>query len=227
MESTKQPMKAIYFGDSIMAQDGKAYGYGSAQYNLDHLGLICRGYPTLLKERLGIENLGNYAVGGHDIRAQRDVMLNTDISGADLIVIAVGVNDFSSGTPIGKLPMSFDRNHDETFIGRYCAALDSIFTRNPLVKVALVTPLHRDTMKRINPGPKNAIDVRVGGNVLLDFVQAIRDVGQFYACSVVDLYAESGLNRFNLPLLTFEGVHPTNVGYEFLFPVFERKLSSL
>ncbi len=215
---------AIYFGDSIMAQDGKVYSY-PADFNRDQLGGVCRGWPTLLNDRLGLVNAGNYAIGGHNVRNQRDVILETDISEADLIVIAVGVNDFSSGTPIGRLPESTVRSHDETFMGRYCAALDSIFQRKPLVRVLLMTPLHRNTLHRTGNVPINTIDSRIAGQTLGDFAEAIRQIGAFYACPVADLYAEAGLNRFNLPLMTYEGVHPTDAGYEFTLPPILRALT--
>ena len=205
--------RVVFFGDSIMAQDKKPYEY-AAEYNKELLGKICRGWPTILEEKFNIET-ENFAVGGHQIKDQRDIILTKDFSNTDLIVIAVGVNDFSAGTPIGVIPDSQETSHDETFIGRYCTALDYIFTHNPLVKVVLITPLHRCTLNRTSPGPVNTIDTLVNGNTLKDYADAITQIGRFYACPVIDMYSNSGINRFNLELLTFEGVHPTNDGYRF------------
>lgn len=205
--------RVLFFGDSIMAQDKKPYEY-AAEYNKDALGKICKGWPSILEESFNIET-ENFAIGGHKIIDQKDIILSQDLSNADYIVIAVGVNDFSQGTPIGVIPDSQEKCHDETFIGRYCSALDYIFTQNPLVKVVLMTPLHRCTLNRTSPGPVNTIDSLVNGNTLKDYADAIIQIGRFYACPVIDMYSVSGINRFNLELLTFEGVHPTDDGYKF------------
>lgn len=217
--------RIIYFGDSIMSRDGKPVT--TAEYNTDKIGEICRGYPTLIKEKFGTVNLANHAVGGHTVKDQLPIILSADISDADIIIINVGVNDFSAGTVIGKIPDSTALMHDDTFIGNYCTALDSIYKRNPTVKTVLITPLHRNTLNRKTPGPVNTIDTVVNGNVLWDFANAIIEISKLYSCPVADMYSDSGLNRFNLPILTFEGVHPTNEGYEFIAPVLFNTLSKL
>lgn len=97
--------KVFFIGDSIMAQDGKAYDYDDIMYNTEIQGTACKGYPTLLKERLGIEIYRNTAVGGHTVKMQREIVMNEDVAKADVFVIAVGVNDFTLDTPIGKLPI--------------------------------------------------------------------------------------------------------------------------
>lgn len=219
-------MKIYCFGDSIMAHDGHPYTC-SPELNGDDVGKLCAGYPSMLKKHLGLEVSANFAVGGDRIAQQKEVILGQDFSDVDLVIIAVGVNDFSCGTPIGSIPDSQETVHDHTFIGDYCTALDHIFRSNPSVKVLLMTPLHRCTLHRVGDVPKNTIDLRVHGQVLDDFAQAILALGRFYACPVADLYGESGLNRFNLHRFTFEGVHPNNAGYEFICPPLIRKVREM
>ena len=209
--------RAWYFGDSIMAQDQKVYTY-PADYNQDQLGQRCHGYPTLLREAMGIQDAGNFAAGGATVAQQLRQVRTMDFSGPDrpdLVIIAVGCNDFSQGTPLGTLPLSTQREHDDSFIGSYCALLDHIFTGHPTVKAVLMTPLHRSTLHRSGPVPVNGIDLGMPGPPLRAYADAIREIGAFYACPVADMYRSSGLNRMNLPLFTFEGVHPTNDGYRF------------
>lgn len=208
-------IRTYFFGDSIMAQDGKKYEY-PAEYNDSELGKICRGYPTLLRECFGLSEMRNFAIGGQGIKEQKEIILNQDFTEVDLVIISLGVNDFSKGMPIGSIPTSTDRHHDVTFIGEYCTAMDHIFSSNPIVKIVLMTPLHRDTLHRSGNVIKSAIDTKINGNVLKDYADAIRKIGAFYACPVADMYSNSGLNRFNLPRYTFEGVHPTNEGYEYI-----------
>lgn len=220
-------IKTIYFGDSIMASDGKPYHYDN-ENNHDDYQKIARGYPTLLNEQLGLFNIGNYAVGGQTIRQQLDIILKQDLKEADFCLIAVGINDFSLGTKIGTLPKSTDTEFDvDTFYGAYCKALDHIFKSNPNIKVMLMTPLHRDTLRRKPPARQSGIDTVINGNTVLDYSNAIKRIGEFFSCPVVDMYAKCGLNRYNLPLYTFEGVHPTNAGYEFIFPVLKNAVKSI
>ncbi len=206
----------FFFGDSIMHRDKKVFDY-SAEYNKDELGKMCKGWPSILEEKFNF-SYSNFAVGGDKISDQKEIILTKDFSKVDLVVIAVGINDFSNGTPIGTIPNSQEILHEKTFIGDYCTALDHIFKSNPLIKVMLTTPLHRCTLNRTSVGPKNTIDAKVNGNTLKDYADAIIEIGRFYSCYVVDMYSISGVNRFNLEYLTFEGVHPTNKGYEFTSP---------
>lgn len=207
-----------FFGDSIMAQDGKAYSY-TADYNQSELGKICRGFPTLLNERTGLNTVKNFAVGGQGICQQKEIIIKQDFSKVEFVILSVGINDFSQGTPIGNIPFTLEKEHDHTFIGEYCSAMDFIYTSNPKIKVVLMTPLHRCTLHRQGDVPKNTIDSKIHGNMLIDYVNAIKDIGRFYSCPVADMYSQSGLNRFNLKYFTFEGVHPTNAGYEFIINV--------
>lgn len=138
--------RVAFYGDSIMAQDKKLYEY-AAEYNKELIGTVCVGWPSILEQNFDIITT-NFAVGGHKIKDQRDIILTQDFSGVDYILISVGVNDFSAGTPIGCIPNSQATKHDETFIGSFCTALDHIFNSNPLIKVVLMTPLHRCTLNR-------------------------------------------------------------------------------
>lgn len=212
--------RVFFFGDSIMAQDKKLFEY-AAEQNKELLGTKCIGWPSIIEGKFDVTT-ANFSAGGHQIEDQRDIILKQDFSDVDYVLIAVGVNDFSSGIAIGAIPDSCEEKHAETFIGRYCTALDYIFTSNPSIKVVLMTPLHRCTLYRTSPGPVNTIDTKVNGNTLKDYADAIIEVGRFYSCPVIDMYSISGINRFNLKKYTFEGVHPTNEAYAFTsWPIIE------
>ena len=178
---------ALYFGDSIMAADKKPFDYFAPSYNQEEMGQICVGYPTIIEEELGIKNGGNFAVGGHKIADQLPVILAHDFQGADLLVLTVGSNDFSQGTPMGELPKTTDTAFPETFCGLYCQALDHVFRSNPRIRVILMTPLHRSTLHRQGDVPKNAIDTFINGQTLGDFAEAISKIGRFFACPVADI----------------------------------------
>ena len=224
--------KVFFIGDSIMAADGVVLNkelYPYMRYNLDKQGVTGRAYPTLLKEKLGIEILKNIAVGGSTVEHQKVRVMENDVALADIFVIALGVNDFSSSVPMGKIPEKYKDEHDETFIGRYCSILDYLYKNNPSAKIVLMTPLQKDTLTHNVSyiSKKDSYSVNDEGLRLIDYRNAILEIGAFYSCVVCDMYAESGLNKYNIPLYTYEGTHPTNEGYEFVIkPLIEamRKL---
>ena len=45
--------------------------------------------------------------------------------------------------------------------------------------------------------------------------------------SAVTGFSNSGINKINLPEFTFEGVHPTNKGYEFIIGTLESTIKSI
>lgn len=220
--------KVIFVGDSIMAQDGKTYEYPSAKYNIDSIGNTCVGYPSILKDRLGIVNINNIAVGGQGVKGQMEIALRTDFTHADIVIIALGTNDFSANIPIGTIPDTHLKEYPDTFIGNYCRMLDYIYSSRPTVKTVLMTPTHRNTFGRVNPGPVNDIStIGQNGHRLSDYAEAIKKIGAFYSSVVADMYSESGLNRYNLPLFTFDGVHPTDSGYNYIVKVLLKAMDNL
>ena len=211
-------MKFIYLGDSIMAADRHEFGYNNVTYNNAEIGKMCVGYPSLIHDALGRENAKNISVGGHNVFQQYELAVKEDFGGYDGVVIAVGVNDFSLGKKIGDFEKGEDGEYEESFCGYYCRMLDHIYSSNPKIKVILMTPLKRDTMHLVNGAYRNDYFCSVSGNRLSDFSDAIKKIADRYSCTVADMYSESGLNIYNLPLYTFEGVHPTNEGYRYIIP---------
>jgi lysophospholipase L1-like esterase len=219
------------FGDSIMAQDGLAFSTHytqNAQYNLDKLSQICKGYQSWLRQKYGV-TITDYAVGGQGIVAQLPIIKAQDYTNVDFVIISTGTNDYSGARTMGTLPTSADAVLDETtFIGAYCSALKYIKTQKPEAKIILMTPLHRDTKWRNDGQPdfsKSATDiftVNSKGLRLVDYRNAIIDIGELFSCVVCDMYANAGLNLYDLPTYTFEGVHPTNEGYAYIVPVLFR-----
>lgn len=209
------------FGDSLMAQDGKVFAYDNPQYNVSEIGSMCVGWQTILHNKFGV-TITDYAVGGQGIADQKTVIKSKTYTNVDFVIISVGVNDYSNSVALGQLPAS--RNATFTsgrFIDDLCDSIEYILDQNPQIKILLFTPCQRDTTWR-NGGvadfSQSATDIytqNANGLYLKDYAQAIRDVGAMYSCVVCDMYADSGLNYLTLPEYTFEGVHPTNEGYEF------------
>ncbi|WP_114570208.1 SGNH/GDSL hydrolase family protein [Exiguobacterium flavidum] len=193
----------LTLGDSITWQDSKPYKEDKT---------IARGYQTLAREVLGFSEIVNKAVPG-DTMAERDgaegSVVRTGLAQdytVDLVTIFAGTNDFKLGTPLGRIES--ERFDTTTFCGAYQTLLEHILKENPEQRIFLMTPLQRDK-------DGHTIDsMNKSGHRLIDYVEAVRSVGERYSVPVIDLFKESGLTKLNLERYTWDGLHPNDAGYE-------------
>ena len=215
-------IKTLYFGDSIMAYDNKPYTCDN-DFNHEDINEVCAGYPTILQRNLGIVNKGNFAVGGNTIFDQLPKILANDFIDIDLVVITLGCNDFCVGVPIGTL----DDDNEDTFYGAYSKAIKHIKKCNNQAKILLMTPIHRNTLHRKPPNRVNCSNTIINGQTLYDFALAVENLAKKHSCEVVDMMNESGITIENAKHYTFEGVHPTNKGYEFITPTLIKEIKRI
>ena len=78
------------------------------------------------------------------------------------------------------------------------------FQENKDIKIILSTPLQQ-TFKT---------DANEQGNLLIDYANQIKAIGEYYGLPVLDLYGEGGLNKINASTLTIDNIHPNNRGYK-------------
>ncbi|MBR3932285.1 MAG: SGNH/GDSL hydrolase family protein [Clostridia bacterium] len=200
-----QGLKVAFLGDSITEGVGT-----SAPENI---------YLNVLKKEAGLKEALNYGVSG--TRFARQNLLDTDEAieldnnsfsvrfktmddTADAVVVFGGTNDFGHGdAPIG----CFDDRQPDTFYGA-CHYIFSGLIKKYLGKpIVIMTPLHRYEEARIEQDGKL--------KQLLDYVNIIREVAEFYALPVLDLYATSGIQpkveeikKLYMP----DGLHPSDDG---------------
>lgn len=131
------------------------------------------------------------------------------IPDADIVVVFGGTNDFGHGdAPMGTMK---DRTND-TFYGAYHLLMQQLIERYPYAQLIVMTPLHRIGEEMM---PFNEAGVRRVGP-LKCYVEAIREVAEFYSVPVVDLFAESGLQpRVKLlrEMYVPDGLHPNDAGH--------------
>jgi len=201
----------VSIGDSITWQDQK--GYPGTK-------IIATGYQSLLNEKIGFKSVVNLGISGATIAKssfypKRDSLLISyqvrNYSKADIITIFGGTNDFKLNVPLGKMGMKKNKNYDiSTFYGSYEKLLNYILKQNNTVKIYLFTPLQRD-----NSG-YGINKVNSAGVKLIDYVNAIKNIGELYNLPVLDLYSTSGINIYNLKEYTRDGLHPTDEGYRLI-----------
>lgn len=196
----------ISLGDSITWQDGKPYG---------GVGDNAIGYQTVIMQTLGLAVNDNQGVSGRPMANGTSAGAGTVTTGKaqtytshDLVIIAAGTNDFRLSVPMGSLGQIGDTSFDDTtFYGAYRDLVEYILTQKPSIRIVLFTPLQRD-----NAG----YDVNFtnsAGFKLIDYVNAVRQVGEMYSVPVCDMYAESSFTKKTLTLYTLDGLHPNDTGY--------------
>lgn len=134
------------------------------------------------------------------------------IPDADAVVVFGGTNDFGWGNaPLGSMA---DRT-ETTFYGAYHMLLQKLIARYPGATLAVMTPLHRLSEDDTD---FNEVGVRRMGPLKV-YVQAIREVAEYYGVPVIDLYATCPiqpkvevLRERYMP----DGLHPNDAGHALL-----------
>ena len=122
---------------------------------------------------------------------------------ADVVVVFGGTNDYGHGdAPLGEMG-------DRT-VWTYYGALHVLFTalleKYPRAAIVVLTPMHRE-------------DEEVRQPFLKSFVDATRQVAEYYSLPVLDLWANSGIQpRVPVMKTTYmpDGLHPSDAGHAHL-----------
>ena len=134
------------------------------------------------------------------------------IPDADIVVVFGGTNDFGHGdAAFGSMT---DRT-DKTFYGALHVLYRKLFERYPHAQLVVMTPTHRLSEEDRD---WNELGIRRVG-ILADYVEAIRQVAEYYAIPVLDLWRVSGiqpkvdiLKEKYMP----DGLHPNDAGHELI-----------
>ncbi len=183
-------------------------------------------YFNVLKRETGLIEARGYGLGGTRISRQtlpsKDPQYDHDFlervpameEDADVVVVFGGTNDFDSGdAPLGVMS---DRS-PYTFYGALHALSRALIERYPQAEIVMMTPLHREIEER-------------GERRLRDFVEAIREVSEYYAFPVVDLYAASGIQpqvKTKKERYCPDGLHPNEKGHQVIASRLQGLLNSL
>lgn len=170
------------------------------------------GYQSLVKEKLGFKEVDNRGINGQTMAYQKTkkstlyVGREIDYKNYDLVTIFIGTNDFRYNKELGSFKEY--KYNEKTFIGAYQLLIEKILESNPYIDIVLVTPLQRS---------KDGYDINFTneeGHKLIDYVEAIKEIGKNYSVPVLDLYSNSGFNKQTLNIYTRDNLHPNKVGYE-------------
>ncbi|MBQ9859416.1 MAG: SGNH/GDSL hydrolase family protein [Clostridia bacterium] len=176
--------KVLFLGDSITEGVGASCPENAYwQVFGRNTGAIVKGYgisgtriaPQRTPEREGAESFAQYF-------GSRVESMDPE---ADVIVVFGGTNDFGHGdAPLGSMA---DRE-ETSFYGSLHCLYRKLLAKYPTAEIVVMTPLHRGGEE----APINNFGLRNVTN-LHGYVQAIREVAEFYAIPVLDLYRMSGM----------------------------------
>ena len=208
--------KINFLGDSITE------GHGTSDW-------ATKPYHQILKANVGLAEARNYGKGGTKISRLpviTDNPFDQDFNlrapsmdkDADIIVVFGGTNDYGHATiPLG----TFDNHDIHTFYGgmhTLCKYLIETYVGKPIV---FMTPLHR-----LQEGK---LDSEVS-RPLKDFVDAQREVLEYYSIPVCDLFKEGGMPgniwawcEKYMP----DGLHPNDAGHVLIANKLQKFLENL
>ena len=200
--------KVGFLGDSI------TYGVGTSNSQNGYVGYR---FPDLFA-KMADATAYNYGVSGTRIAKQTvpisyepeagHYILRVDKMEPELDVVVVfgGTNDFGHGdAPLGN----FSDRGDATFYGALHSLILKLINKYPKATIVFLTPLHRAGEETLI----NSIGLR--REPLIKYVNAIREVAEYYSLPVLDLYKNSGMQpsvdiirELYLP----DGLHPSDLG---------------
>ena len=192
--------KINFLGDSITEGVGASeYAHCYVEQFAAATGAVCR----------------NYGIGGTRIARRRvpydNPIFDQDFPSrvpemdpdADVVVVFGGTNDYGHGdAPLGEMS-------DRT-VWTYYGALHVLFTalieKYPTAQIVILTPLHREDEEKRTP-------------ILKPFVDATRQVAEYYSLPVLDLWANYGIQP-RIPVMKNmyvpDGLHPNDAGHGIL-----------
>lgn len=173
------------------------------------------GYLQTVKEVLGLSSFKNYGLSGHAITyvegkdgISRKIQ-STSTASYDIVTIEGCTNDFKLNIPLGTVGKMGDGNFDDTadFCQALRKAIEHILTEKPTANILLIADMQRDS---------NGYDVNhvnTAGHKLIDYVNAMIEIGALYGIPVCDLYRHSGFNALTFNAYTTDGLHPNEAGF--------------
>lgn len=180
-----------------------------------------------LKEEAELAEARNYGLGGTRIANQMGedtygpsfcVRYKDMDDDADIVVVFGGTNDYGHGNaPIG----TFEARNPDTFYGACHYLMRGLMEKYPDSLIVFMTPVHR--LNDRAPSKWNRLPLSV-------YVNIIKEVAEYYAIPVLDLYKTSGIQP-DVPSSKEnhcpDGLHPNDAGHEIICSRLKGFLESL
>lgn len=204
----------LFLGDSITE------GHGTTSAEMRFTDIVAKNLgANFINDGIGGTRYARQHNYDPETKYDKDFCMRTESREGDLdcIVIFGGTNDYDHGdAPLGE----FSDRTNMTFYGALHTVYSTFMQRYPGIPMVVLTPLHRD----------NETNPRIGDKPLIDYVNAIREVAEFYSLPVLDLFARSGIQP-QVPAIKEkfmpDGLHPNDAGHEILAHLITNFLKAL
>ena len=141
----------------------------------------------------------------------QDAAIEAMPTGADLILVLGGTNDWAGSVTLG----SVDSSDTATFNGAYNVMCQKLTTRFPAARIVLLTTPYGELPGRLTDGSGwTSASVNLQGLTTREYAEAVREMGKRWGMPVVDL-SRCGWNAVNLDdFMVDDGgdLHPNAAG---------------
>ena len=221
-KNKKEPLTYYAIGDSITrgmyAEYGASSSSGPTDQNYPYWLGVENGYTVV---NLG-ESGGGYASKGTQSNSNcKDIVDANAFTGADIITIAFGVNDWKNATQDVILGSMSSTAGDGTVIGNMKYSIEKLYEKAP--KAQLIVMLPFNTNRVFTGMDANAMTLENNwafgyayrhNQTLEDYRAAIRTCAEYYNVRVIDLEEVLPINRLNIRYVCGDGLHPTKAFYK-------------
>lgn len=203
-----QPLSETYYNGLKYVAIGDSITYGAGASTTSN------GYAPLLSNKLGT-SFTNYGTSGSTFKGQFSKLSATATAQADLITIALGINDYYQSVELGTLGV----DGEDTIYGRvkmWCDKLIELMKNGCNAKIIFLTPLQAKLAFNGSAEKPNS-----KGVTLNQVRNAIIETCARYRFPVIDMYKYSGFyyndtDDNNLDTYLADGVHPNDSGHEIM-----------
>lgn len=155
-------------------------------------------WTTQIKKFIKFKTIRNYGINGSRIAITSDrddsfvERYNDMKNDADIITVLGGVNDFHHDVPIGDIS-SFDPYY---FYGALNNIISRLLEKYTDRKIIFITPMKNNFVHPTKNYPDsfsfNKLNLKQ-----IDYVNAIRNICDYYSIPILDLYTESGISPYS------------------------------
>ena len=228
---TLSPLKAMFNGKKVLCMGDSITAFcgypetmsdltGATVYNAGAGGTRINGGDLSFYQLVTAITSANWSVtdplatsSSANTKENYATLKTVNFTTLDYLVVAYGTNDFVLKDPIGT---DTDLAPTQaTFKGGYNKSLELLKAAYPNLKILLVTPMFRTT--KVGNVIKTSDEYDWGtGHYLIEFVDAVIQVGAKNSVPVLDNYRNSGINEDTIASMTNDGTHPNYLGAEYI-----------
>ena len=148
----------------------------------------------------------------------------TDFTPYNLVLLAYGINDWTSNCQMGDISVDASLTEHTTFYGAMKATIEAIIASNPMAKIFVITPMNE---RNRGTWETNWSLGYAWGNTgtLESFVQAMIEVCNFYGIQYIDMTHYACVNRNNMETILPDGIHPTLDGHALIAHELYKKIT--